>query len=44
VNKPKKHTPLTAEELVKLLDIHTNNEADLTEVLRLMHLREQPKT
>jgi hypothetical protein len=32
VNKPKKHTPLTAEELVKLLDIHTNNEADLTEL------------
>jgi hypothetical protein len=32
VNHNKKHTPLTAEELVKLLDIHANNETDLTEL------------
>ncbi len=32
MNKHKKHTPLTAEELVKLLDIHANNETDLTEL------------
>jgi len=32
VNHNKKHTPLTAEELVKLLDIHANSEIDLTEL------------
>ena len=32
MNHNKKHTPLTAEELVKLLDIHANNETDLTEL------------
>lgn len=32
MNKHKKHTPLTAEELVKLLDIHANSEIDLTEL------------
>ncbi len=32
MNKHKKHTPLTAEELVILLDIRTNREADLSEL------------
>lgn len=32
MNKHNKHTPLTAEELVKLLDIHSNNEPNLTEL------------
>ena len=32
MNQNKKHTPLTAEELVKLLDVQSNREIDLTEL------------
>lgn len=32
MNQNKKHTPLTAEELIKLLDVQFNREIDLTEL------------
>ena len=32
MNQNKKHTPLTAEELVKLLDIHSSKETDMTDL------------
>ena len=32
MNQNKKHTPLTAEELFKLLDLQSNREIDLTEL------------
>lgn len=32
MNQNKKHTPLTAEELIKLLDVQSNREIDLTEL------------